>query len=235
MNRRFYCPQLVPNAQITLSGEEAHHLAQVLRAAAGTSVQVFDGKGHEASAVVVECGRRTAVLEVGAVESISRESPIELTVASAIPRTGRERFLVEKLVELGAARLWVYKARRSVARPSSGFLTKAQRIVVEASKQCGRNILMPVEAKSFAEIVTGSPPHVKRYLAHPGGESVSAVVASARVAVLIGPEGGFVDSELRQAEAHGWQRISLGPRVLRIETAAMALAGRFLLANQHPA
>ncbi len=229
MNRRFYCPQLVPRSRIELSGEEARHLAQVLRATPGTSVQVFDGKGHEASAVVIECGRRTAVLEVGAVESISRESPIGLTVASAIPRSGRERFLVEKLVELGAARLWVYASRRSVVRPSSGFLTKAQRIVVEASKQCGRNILMPVEAKSFEEIVAGPPPHGKRYVAHPGGESASAMVASAEIAVLIGPEGGFVDSELREAEAHGWQRISLGSRILRIETAAIALAGRFLL------
>ena len=235
--RRFYCPQLADSdsgggACVELTGEESHHLLQVLRARLGTRVQLFDGKGRQTEAVVTHTGRGRVRLECGGIESVSRESPRRLVVATALPRSGRERFLVEKAVELGVAEVWFFEAERGVARGSSRFLKKAERTVIEASKQCGRNTLMPVRCRSLEEILSQTPSTVHRLVAHPGGAPWSHVAAGAEApeaAVLIGPEGGFTASEIGRAQSSGWELVSLGPRVLRIETAALALAATLLL------
>ena len=235
--RRFYCPLLSESdhddgARVELTGDEAHHLLHVLRARVGTRVELFDGKGRQAEAVVTHSARGCVHLECGVVERVSRESPRRLFLATALPRSGRERFLVEKAVELGVAEVWFFEAERGVARCSSGFLKKAERTVIEASKQCGRNMLMPVRCRPLKDILSETPPDVYRLVAHPEGPSWSPAAAGAEVteiAVLIGPEGGFTESEIGQARSAGWECVSLGPRVLRIETAALGLAAAFLL------
>ena len=235
--RRFYCPQLPESdhddgARVKLTGEEAHHLLHVLRARVGTRVQLFDGRGRQTEAVVTQIERGDVRLECGPIERISRESPRKLFLATALPRSGRERFLVEKAVELGVAEVWFFEPERGVARCSSGFLKKANRIVIEASKQCGRNTLMPVRRRSLDEILTQTPTTMHRLVAHPEAPSWPPALAgaeSAEVAVLIGPEGGFTESEIGRAESSGWESVSLGSRVLRIETAALALAAVLLL------
>ena len=235
--RRFYCPQLADSdggcgARVELTGEESHHLRHVLRARVGTRVQLFDGKGRQTEAVVTHFARGCVHLECGEIEQVSRESARRLVLATALPRSGRERFLVEKAVELGVAEVWFFEAQRGVARCSSGFLKKAERTVIEASKQCGRNTLMPVRCRSLDEILSGTPTTVHRWMAHPGGPFWSPERTGAEAtesAILIGPEGGFTESEVGRAQSSGWELVSLGPRVLRIETAALALAAALLL------
>ena len=235
--RRFYCPQLADSegtggARVELTGEEAHHLVHVLRARVGTRVQLFDGKGRQAEAVVTHSARGCVHLECGEIERISRESGRRVVLATALPRAGRERFLVEKAVELGVAEVWFFEAERGVARCSSGFLKKAERTVIEASKQCGRNTLMPVRCRPLDEILSGTPSTADRWIAHPGGPFWSPDQTGAEAtesAVLIGPEGGFTESEIGRARSSGWKVVSLGPRILRIETAALAFAAALLL------
>ncbi len=231
MNRRFYVPNLAADVEIELTNDEAHHLLHVLRAEVGTTVQLFDGKGFEGEAVVRAAGKRTATLGVGELRSVSREPSCDLVLATALPKSGRERFMIEKAVELGVAELVVFSAVRSVVRPSARFIQRAERAVIEASKQCGRNRLMPVRCDSLASIVSDACfTNRTRWIAHPAGRPFCVPAEGAsHIAALIGPEGGFTDEEIDLARSHGWEPVSLGSRILRIETAALALAARLLL------
>jgi 16S rRNA (uracil1498-N3)-methyltransferase len=168
---------------------------------------------------------------------VSREPPIEITLGVAIPKGERQRWLVEKVVELGVRRLVPLSTERSVAAPTESALARLRRAVIEASKQCGRNYLMEITpGQELAEFVR-APSGDLRWIAHPGGEPLSAIIrrtifvecatgsASAfpRCHLAIGPEGGFAPDEIAAAQAAGWQLVELGPRILRVETACLHL------------
>jgi 16S rRNA (uracil1498-N3)-methyltransferase len=133
---------------------------------------------------------------------------------------------VEKLTELAVTAFVPLRTARSAIRPDDAQMDKLQRYGIETSKQCGRNVLLRVEAPANWEdyCVRGDLPAV-RLLAHPGGATTS-VPARQDCAVAVGPEGGFTDEDVARARAAGWQVIDLGPRILRVETAALALAVR---------
>jgi 16S rRNA (uracil1498-N3)-methyltransferase len=194
-------------------------------------VTLFDGGGAEFLARIERLGR--SEVELSVVERIERdcESGLELTLAVALPKGDRQRRLVEKAVELGARRLIPLETTRGVAQPVAKALARLRRTVIEASKQCGRNRLL--------EVTTGQPfaaycqsdcrPEGLRLLAQPAGEATLSDILRDRpeirgLTAAIGPEGGWTDEELGLARAHGWQSVRLGPRVLRVETAALAIA-----------
>src|SRR5262249_53488823 len=110
---------------------------------------------------------------------------------------------------------------RSVVEPRESRLEKLERYVVEASKQCGRNVLMGIEPPADWHDIVHAQRQGGRLLAHPGGEPLRG--DSGDVTVAVGPEGGFSEEEISQAQAAGWTVVDLGPRILRVETAALAL------------
>jgi 16S rRNA (uracil1498-N3)-methyltransferase len=226
MADRYYvnCP-LAPGP-VRLEGPEAHHLATVCRLRAGDRVCLFNGDGHEYPAEVLSVARRSVSLQVLTTETPKREVGFRLEVAAPLPRGDRAQFLVEKLTELGATRFVPLHTQRSVVQPREAKLEKLQRYVIEASKQCGRNTLLRVEPlsdwQSYSE--RGDLPE-RRVLAHPGG-TAPLPSAGQDVALAVGPEGGFTEEEVGHAVARGWHVVSLGPRVLRVETAALVLAAR---------
>jgi 16S rRNA (uracil1498-N3)-methyltransferase len=138
--------------------------------------------------------------------------------------------LVEKLTELGVTRLVALETERSVAAASDNSIDKLRRVVVEASKQCGRTRWMGIEPRSLVKFVAdpwgdlSAPAAGQRLFAHPAGEPEGIAGPGGPIAIAVGPEGGFTDAEVAAAVAAGWSAVSLGPRVLRIETAAIALA-----------
>lgn len=222
MADRYYSAEPIEGPSVTLMGGEAHHLLHVMRAAPGLSVVLFDGRGGEYVAEVTRCGRAEVELSVGPRQEVERELPFELTLAVSLPKGDRQRWLVEKAVELGVSRLVPLRTSRSEPGPSEPA-AKLMRYVIEASKQCGRNRLMeiapPVE---WATLVreTGK----RRLVAHAGGWPVAELAHTPADAVLaVGPEGGFTDEEVAVATSAGWQVVDLGTRILRIETAAIAL------------
>ncbi|HVS39825.1 MAG TPA: RsmE family RNA methyltransferase [Gemmataceae bacterium] len=223
MADRFYvnCP-LAPGP-VEVAGPEAHHLAVVCRVRRGDVVCLFNGDGREYPAEVREVGKRTVLVDVQSVEAPQRESPHRLHVAAPLPKGDRGQFLIEKLTELGAAVFTPLQTARSVVHPRETKLDKLQRYVVEASKQCGRNVLMTIEPLTpWAEFLRRTDlPHCK-VLAHPGGAAWAASAGEAVAAV--GPEGGFTDEEVDAVRSAGWAVVGLGPRILRVETAAMVLA-----------
>jgi 16S rRNA (uracil1498-N3)-methyltransferase len=233
MADRFYVNCPLAAGTVVLSGPEAHHLATVLRARPGIAICLFNGDGAEYPAVISDVQKKQVTLEVIGRHTPRRELDFRLDVAAPLPKADRGDFLVEKLTELGVTRFIPLRTKRSVVHPREGRADKLERAVIEASKQCGRNVLMLIgPLKTWADHCRDATLPSVRLVAHPGGESMSAFDRSAGVAVAVGPEGGFTDEEIATAQKAGWQVVDLGPRVMRIETAAVALA--ILIAGSNP-
>jgi 16S rRNA (uracil1498-N3)-methyltransferase len=226
MAERFYvnCP-LAPGL-VEVQGPEAHHLAIVCRLRAGDAIYLFNGDGCQYAALVETVAKRAVTLRIAGVEAPQRELGFRLELAVPLPKGDRAQWLVEKLTELGATALVPLRTRRSVVHPRDTKRDKLQRQVIEASKQCGRNVLMRVEELVDWEAYrAGAAPAALRVVAHPGGESPLVLSGGGQdVLAAVGPEGGFTEEEVAAAQAAGWRVIGLGPRILRVETAAVALA-----------
>lgn len=241
MSDRFYSPTPIATERVTLDGPEAHHMLHVMRAAVGTEITLFDGSGAEFPAVVEALRRSEAVVRVVERREINRELPHDLVVGVALPKGDRQKWLVEKLTELGVATLVPLATERGVAQPTASAAERLTRSVIEAAKQCGRNRLMQIaEPQSWNDWITtawlgssaSEPPAAPRHLvAHPNGQPLTEINLSepAPIYLAIGPEGGFTDAEVAAAVAAGWQQVSLGASILRVETAAIALAAAIAL------
>jgi 16S rRNA (uracil1498-N3)-methyltransferase len=236
LSSRFHHPTPITAERATLDGPEAHHLLHVGRAAVGQGVTLFDGGGAEFAAVVEKLGRSTVELRIVERIEADRELPFTLVVGVALPKGDRQKWLVEKLTELGVTTLVPLATERGVAQPTAGALERLRRSVIEASKQCGRNRLMYVaKPHAWGAWVADVPEaeDLRRLIAHPNGLPLCGInlTSPQPTRLAIGPEGGFADAEVADAKAAGWQSVALGPRILRVETAAIALAAAIALKN----
>ncbi len=225
MSERFYTSELLSPGEFVLTGAEAHHLAAVSRHRPGDRVVLFNGDNHEYPAEVIAIGKRTVTLQILARQWVDRELSYPVVVGSALPKGDRADFLIEKLTELGVTQFVPLITARAIVQPKPTVVEKFTRTVIEASKQCGRNRLMAiVPPRTWDTFILASdlPPH--KYVLHPQGSTDSVQTYAKGVAVAIGPEGGLTDEEVKKALATGWQVATLGPRILRVETAALAVA-----------
>lgn len=239
-SRRFYVqPEAsgkIEKDSVQIDGPSAHHMINVIRVSVGDEVMLFDGSGNEYSALIAEVKKSKLTANITGCEAVDRELPFELRVAVALPKGDRQKVLVEKLVELGVTHLIPLNAKRSVVKSEPKSAGKLMRRVIEASKQCGRNTLMQIEpplttGKLF-ETCEG-----QRIIAHPyeaaDGKTKTAIQVASQmqsaehVTIAIGPEGGFDLAEVGQAISQDWQPVKIGPTILRVETAAVALATMF--------
>jgi len=235
---RFFCPEPPTLGRVTLQGDEARHLARVRRVEVGQVVELFDGRGANFRAEVEDLGRGHVDLRVVGPKSQARPPALTLSLASAVPKGDRFDWLVEKATELGVARLTPLTTERSVVDPRSAKLDRLRRVVVEASKQSRRDLLMELDRPIEWPALLKSAGADHRLLAHPGGRPIAGVGGFRRgesALLAIGPEGGFSDLEVEQAISAGWQAVSLGPTTLRVETAALAASALLLaLAEADP-
>jgi 16S rRNA (uracil1498-N3)-methyltransferase len=239
MSERFFAEVLAVGSRVVLAGDEGRHLANVMRARVGDEARLFDGSGAEFAARIAEIRKGVVTLDVIERREIDRELPFSLTLAVALPRGERQKWLVEKATELGVTQLVPLTTERGVALASDSAIERLKRQVMEASKQCGRNRLMeiaqPVDAAALFASVRGE---AARVLADPAGrplcEMAQDAPSSREWLIAVGPEGGFTAAELAGAKDAGWQFISLGPRILRVETAAVALASWVALQSSGP-
>lgn len=228
MPNRFYLADLSEAGSAILEDLEAHHLIHVLRASPGDIVELFNGAGLVASAQIVSLHKRDAKLQI--LGSHREEpSPRQIIVATAVPKGDRFDWLIEKATELGVTRIIPLRTARSVVDPRESKLEKLRQTVIAACKQSGRNHLLELESTTtWSDFVTRELGQAACYIAHPGPttRSASASLWDGKSSILfaIGPEGGFTEEEVELAVGHGAKPISLGPRILRIETAALALA-----------
>lgn len=235
MLRRFFVDSPIQGPTVIIEGPDAHHISNVNRLKIGDLVTLFDGTGKEFETKIQETGKKRVVVQVLTSREINRESSTNLVLGVALPKGDRQKVLVEKLVELGVSTLIPLQCTRSVSSASTNSLLKLERRVIEASKQCGRNVLMQIAKPiDFSRLVSDCMTP-NRFVAHPDSTcgSVSQVAddlqSEQEVVVVIGPEGGFTDAEVELANGHGWKTVRLGNSILRVETAAAAIAALFCL------
>jgi 16S rRNA (uracil1498-N3)-methyltransferase len=230
MTQRYFPATPIAAEHVVLADAEAHHLAHVMRARVDDEVTLFDGSGAEFSARIVRVTKHMVELEITDRREVDRELPFTLTLAVALPKGDRQKWLVEKAVELGVTRVVPLVTNRSVA-DGAAALDRLRRGVIEASKQCGRNRLMEIVAprkwSDFAAEMRDT--NTARLFAHPATASScqsahSAIAAAEQIEIAVGPEGGWTDDEAALASGNNWLFVDLGPRIMRVETAAIALA-----------
>ena len=222
--RRFYSEKAVVGSTIELNDGEARHLRDVLRLAVGDEVSVFDGMGREMFATVDSIDKRSVQVAIGKqIEPASPESPLRLTVASAILPGDKYDLIVQKMVELGAMRFVpLVTVRTEVSlKAASQRLERWRRIAFEASKQCGRAFVMQVAEIALLETLLDSP-NVMMF-SERNGTGLPEEIDGRELTVVFGPKGGWDDEELKAAEAVGATVVTFGGRILRAETAAIGI------------
>ncbi len=227
---RFFCPQpLAIGAVLSLPEAVAHHV-QVLRLAPGALITLFNGEGGEYSATLSAIERRRVEVEVKAFSARDVELPYAVTLAQALPEAAKMDWIVEKAIELGASGIQPLAAQRCVVRLSAERAAKRlahwQGIIVSASEQSGRNRLAQLgQVDEYQQWITQQDLH-RRIILSPRAEQSLADWARHQapqaVTLVIGPEGGLSEAEEKAALAHGALALTMGPRILRTETAGLA-------------
>lgn len=222
--------RLAKGSALTLVGAPVNYLANVLRLQSGASVKLFDDRTGEWLAEIAEAGRRRVTLTV--VEQLRpREAVPDLWLLFAPIKRGRIDWLVEKATELGVARLVPIMTQRTVVDRVN--LERLRAHAIEAAEQCGRTALPELAAPTRLEtILRGWPAERMLYFADEGGgEPVLRSAKPGPAAILIGPEGGFTEPERAAVRAVPQARaVSLGPRILRADTAAIAAISLWMAA-----
>jgi 16S rRNA (uracil1498-N3)-methyltransferase len=220
--RLYVDPPLSAGVAVGLDSGQANYLGNVLRLTEGGEVLLFDGVSGEWLARVVEVGKKRMIL--GVVEATRpQEAAPDLTLAFAPIKKGRIEFLVEKAVELGVARLEPVITGRTIVDKMN--LERMRSHIVEAAEQCGRTALATiVEPVKLAAWLRAAEPARTLYFAdETGGAPPGAALTPGPATILVGPEGGFTPEEGDAIRAlPNAKAISLGPRILRAETAALA-------------
>jgi 16S rRNA (uracil1498-N3)-methyltransferase len=225
---RFYLPRIDEGA---LSGDEAKHCSQVMRHRVGDWIRVFDGQGTEAKAEIVSISAKR--VEIRVLEKRSTPPPaVSISLIQAIPKGANMELIIEKAVELGVNAIWPVLTERTVvkldAKEAQKKQEKWQRVALEACKQCGQNWLPEVHLpEAFGKVLEQLPPHDVKIIAaiQPDARSVKAILrdiaAPQSAALAIGPEGDFTPAEYELVREKGFAPMTLGPLVLRVETAAL--------------
>lgn len=231
MHRFFLPPSEWNSPSPALDAGESHHALDVLRLDTGERVVVFDGEGGEAIAQITGTAGKLAQLKVMP-RSKTQALPCAITLAQAVPKGKNMDFIIQKSVELGAARVAPLISDRTIVQLDAGEAEKKrgkwQETALEACKQCGQNripaVTLPKSVKAFFEggerfdlmLIASLQPDARKI------KTVLAEVPAPRsVCVLVGPEGDFTPAELALAKSFGCQPVTLGPIILRTETAAL--------------
>jgi 16S rRNA (uracil1498-N3)-methyltransferase len=215
-----------PGRCVELDADESHHVARVLRLRAGDTLAVFDGRDGEWSARVEAIGRDRVAIVVGEPRPGDPEPPLEITLCQAIVRPERLEWVLQKGTEIGVSgfRL-VPSLRGESAEPSPSRIERYRKIILEAVKQSGRRRIPHLELMEPSFLPSG----VTAFLLDTAGDAPPIAGLLRRstespVWIAVGPEGGFDPSEITSRAQQGWQRVSLGPRILRTETAGVVAA-----------
>jgi len=230
MTRRFYAPrQNISDSAITLDIDETRHLRDVLRLEIGDDVNVFDGHGNEFECTIASIGKNETQLTVSRrAEPSAPESSLDLTLAVCQLPGDKFDLVVQKAVELGINNLVplqsVHTERRDVG--SANRLERWRKIALGAAKQSGRATLMSVpEPLKFDEFVrSAAAGETVFFFAERDGTSLPSRPPGKKITAIVGPKGGWEDSEIGLARERGFAIVTFGGRILRAETAAISVA-----------
>lgn len=222
----FLPEKLAEGRTITLSGSQAHHVSDVLRLKPGDYVYILDGRGSRCLAEIIETRRPTVMVRAGRSEEMFTESPLKLALAQGVLKGEKMDMVVRKATELGCYSIVPVISERCQVRRSSRS-ERWRKIAESASAQSGRAIIPEVSEPVILKELLNSHCGIGIIFWENESDGLRKVLGSVedkRITVLTGPEGGFSAGEVREAEDAGFIRASLGPRILRAETAAVTAA-----------
>ena len=228
--RLFVSGQLINGAAVSVEGDRARYLGRVLRLRVGDEITVFNGEGPEWTATIGAMTKTTATLHIGNSHEAGTESPLKIHLVQGISRGERMDFVVQKATELGVKRITPVLTEYGVVKLDETKANKRrdhwQSVAASACEQSGRTRLPLIDTPMSLNDWFGNKPAAvdAELILVPGASTPLAAIATptTKICLLIGPEGGFSDTECEDAAIAGFDAVSVGPRVLRTETAAIA-------------
>lgn len=232
---RFYAPpEAISSGSISIGGAEAHHIVDVMRLKEGDTVTVFDGTGTEYDGTIAACRRKAVIVTVKHARRVSSPAAVHLTLIQALPKKEKMDMIIEKATELGVSSVIPVVTARTIvdwdAAKRERSVERWRKIATGAAKQSGRADVPSIGGVvRFKDLMAHHGPYDRAYIAAlsegalPLREALAGVTGSGRrLAFAIGPEGDFTPEEVAAAVAAGFTLISLGRRVLKSDTAALA-------------
>jgi 16S rRNA (uracil1498-N3)-methyltransferase len=225
---RIYTPQaLATNSTLELAEAQSHYLGKVLRMQAGRELILFNGEGGEYTADISAVSKKAVTVNVKDFLADNRQSHLQLELAIGVSRGERMDWVLQKATELGVTKITPLMTERTEVKLGGERADKKlehwQQIIISACEQCQRNLLPELSApQNYAEWVKICDADFKFVLHHRDSKKLPQDKTTQSVALLIGPEGGLDDDEIAQAIAQNFAPLTLGPRVLRTETAPVA-------------
>ncbi|GAA3403712.1 16S rRNA (uracil(1498)-N(3))-methyltransferase [Paenibacillus hodogayensis] len=238
MQRYFVPPAQLTDGEAIVTGDDAHHIATVMRARVGDSMIVSDGTSREALAVIAELGKGRVTAKVAEWLPMNAEPAIRVTIAQSLPKGDKMETIIQKGTEVGAVRFVPFLSERTVvqydAKKEAKRLERWGKIAKEAAEQAHRNRVPAVDAprswKELLQSVREADAALFCYEKEQGSmlkEAVQRAIAShggadgMNILLIVGPEGGFSEREAEEAEAAGCVPVRLGARIMRTETAGV--------------
>ncbi|WP_164503501.1 16S rRNA (uracil(1498)-N(3))-methyltransferase [Pleionea sediminis] len=229
LNRVFVDDELAENKLVSLPSDVVRHLITVLKMKEGESLIVFNGDGFSYHATIDSINKREVKVSIDRQESSNNESPLKLHLYQAVARGDKMDFTIQKSVELGVTEITPIFTERCGVKLSTDRLEKKlnhwQKVIISACEQCGRNQLPKLNRpKSLPELVGDSEVDEFMLILNPhSGKRIAELERSTHFSLVIGPEGGLTDDEVSAFEKNGCSSVKLGPRILRTETAGLAV------------
>ena len=233
--RRFFCDNITASAA-TITGDDAHHISRVLRMKVGDALSLCDGAGNEYEAVITAISQDAVACALGARHASDAESLVHVTLFQCLPKTGKMELIVQKCTELGVFSIVPVQSARCVVVPGKDYDKKRERynrVALEAAKQSRRAMvpqvlplveLKKIDVKAFDLFLVAYEDENTVSLK----QALRAANTPRSIALLIGPEGGLEEGEVTQLLKAGAVSVSLGKRILRTETAGMAMLAQTL-------
>lgn len=232
MNKFFVDSENVQENRIIITGDDVNHITKVLRLRKGEKIQISDGRGREYICLIEETGKKEIISIIEEVFDNCTESTLNITLFQGLPKSQKMEFIIQKCVEIGVKAVQPVITERVVVktdnRDLSGKLERWQRISEEAAKQSDRGIipkvLPPITFKEALEQLKAMDLAVVPYERENSlglRDALSHSNNPTDIGILIGPEGGFEEYEIEQCSGRGVKSVTLGPRILRTETAGI--------------
>ena len=226
--RLFQSMALKPHQALQLDHKASHHLIHVLRKKKGAQVILFNGDGCDYHSVISSIDKKGVVIQIVKAVSINRESPLVIELAQGIARSQKMDVIIQKAVELGVSRLIpliTERSQYSLKKPQEkNRLSRWQSVMFSACEQCGRNRIPTISSPQRLDAYLPQVNTPLRMVLSPyvDAKLPDHLKLPEAITLLIGPEGGFTDTEITNAQKHQFIPLSLGPRILRTETATIA-------------
>lgn len=226
-NPRLYCPDVMASdTHITLPEKTGHYVGNVLRMGVGQALRLFNGSGGYFDAEIIEQTKKKVTVAIGEHHSEEAESPLPVHLGIALSKGDKMDWIVQKATELGVHSITPLKSQRSDVKIPKERQAKRiehwQQVAISACEQCGRNRIPIIHDISDTETWSQAQTASLKFVLHHRADKIGTQAVPKSVALLIGPEGGLTEEEIKAAEINGFKSLCLGQRVMRTETAPVA-------------